>query len=166
MNTCFTIPVDQTASNSHKQAKECCSADRKIPQTVADDAVPWATSQKKRVIKIGNLKSTITAVLSGLLASSCCIVPLVIIFTGVGGVGLMALARDYQWLTIPLGLFALAYSYYSYFRKRKSCETGSCTIKGKRSNLIALVISTVVVSFAMLGVIFPSMLYALLRLIG
>ena len=58
---------------------------------------------KNGVKKKGDFKSTITAVLSGLLASSCCVIPLVVILTGVGGVGFMALARDYQWLTLPFG---------------------------------------------------------------
>ncbi len=59
---------------------------------------------KNGVKKKGDFKSTITAVLSGLLASSCCVIPLVVILTGVGGVGFMALARDYQWLTLPFAL--------------------------------------------------------------
>ena len=117
-------------------------------------------------MKIYNFKSTIMAVLSGILASSCCLIPLVVILTGVGGVGFMALARDYQWITIPLGSAALGYSYYSYFKKRKSCTAECCEVKGKRVNLVTLIMSTLVVTFSVLGVIFPSMIYALLKFIG
>ncbi len=121
---------------------------------------------KNGVKKKGDFKSTITAVLSGLLASSCCVIPLVVILTGVGGVGFMALARDYQWLTLPLGAAILGYSSYSYFKKRKSCKTGCGEVKGTRVNLVTLILSTLVVSFSVLGVIFPSMIYALLKFVG
>lgn len=136
-NSCCTVPIEQKPIDSRNGVK-----------------------------KKGDFKSTITAVLSGLLASSCCVIPLVVILTGVGGVGFMALARDYQWLTLPFGTAILGYAYYSYFKNRKSCTTGGCEVKRTRINLVTLILSTLVVSFSVLGVIFPSMIYALLKFVG
>ena len=52
-------------------------------------------------------------------------------------------------ILFPLGLLGLGASYYLYFRERRRCKTFACAMVGKRFNLVALSLATLI----MLGVI-------------
>ena len=104
-----------------------------------------------------------TSAVAALLAASCCILPLVLILTGIAGAGIMMSMMQYEWLTLPLGVVGLAASWGLYFREKRRCETQACRFVGRRMNQIMVGVATIVVGVALLLKIFPSWTAAILQ---
>lgn len=86
---------------------------------------------------------------TSIVASSCCLLPLAVVFLGLGSGAFMMTTMTFQPIFFPLGLIGLAMSYYLYFRERRRCRTLTCAMAGKTLNRVTLVIATLI----MLGVI-------------
>ena len=97
-----------------------------------------------------------TGVVAAVLASSCCLLPLALIVTGVTGAGLMMTMMRYEWLTLPVGVGGLIGAYILYFRAQRRCATTACRFVSQRRTQIMLGVSTVVVVVAILLKFFPS----------
>jgi len=97
-----------------------------------------------------------TGAVAGLLASSCCLLPLALIATGLAGPGLMLTMMRYDWLTLPLGVGGLGGAYMLYFRERRRCDTAGCRLVGQRPTTRLLRIAFAVVVAALLLRLFPS----------
>ncbi len=82
-------------------------------------------------------------------ASSCCLLPLVVVFLGVGSGAFMMTTMKFRPILFPIGLVGLGVSYYLYFRERRRCQALACAMVGKRFNLVTLTFATLI----MLGVI-------------
>ena len=104
-----------------------------------------------------------TGLIAALLAATCCILPLALMFAGVAGAGLMMTMMQYEWITLPLGVFGLAGAWWIYFRRKRRCETEACQFVGRRLNQVLLGIATVVVIAALLLKLFPSWTAALMQ---
>ena len=48
-----------------------------------------------------------TGIVAALLASSCCILPLLLIVSGIAGAGIMMSMMRYEWITLPFGTVGL-----------------------------------------------------------
>lgn len=107
-----------------------------------------------------------TGVVAALLASACCILPLVLIFTGIAGAGIMMSMMQYEWLTLPLGVIGLVAAWGHYFREKRRCETQACRFVGRRMNQAMLGFGTLVIVIALLLKIFPSWTAAILQSIA
>jgi mercuric ion transport protein len=86
---------------------------------------------------------------TSIVASSCCLLPLAVVFLGLGSGAFMMTTMKFQPIFFPLGLIGLAMSYYLYFRERRRCRTLACAMVGKTLNRVTLVVATLI----MLGVI-------------
>lgn len=104
-----------------------------------------------------------TGLVAALLAATCCILPIGLMFAGVAGAGLMVTMMQYQWITLPLGVLGLAGAWWVYFRQKRRCETEACQFVGRRLNQVMLAIATVVVLAALLLKLFPSWTAALMQ---
>ena len=104
----------------------------------------------------GNRLPAATGAVAGLLAGSCCLLPLALIATGVAGPGLMLTMMRYEWLTLPLGVGGLGGAYMLYFRERRRCDTAGCRLVGQRTTTCLLRIAFAVVVTALLLRLFPS----------
>ena len=91
------------------------------------------------------MKSGKIGLLSALIASSCCVLPLLLILAGLGSVGFAAQLAQYDWLFATIGVSLLSLSYWHYFRERKACATKACQMRGKKFTQISLGFSTVVI---------------------
>lgn len=122
--------------------------------------------QEKEVktMQIRNFQSGISGLLSALFAASCCLIPLGLIAIGIGSVGWMMTLMKYQWLTIPAGILFLAGAYYAYFREKRRCATEGCRFVGRHFNVGMLLFATGIVSFAIVGILFPSVMMGFLNL--
>lgn len=98
------------------------------------------------------MKAGKTGLVSALIASSCCILPSLLILAGIGSIGFAAQFSQYDWVFATAGISLLGFSYWQYFRERKTCTTGACQMKGKKFTQISLGLSTLVIVFAV-GVI-------------
>lgn len=111
----------------------------------------------------GSSAPAATGVIAAVLASSCCILPLLLIFSGVAGAGVMMTMMRWEWLTLPLGTLGLVAAWATYFRQRRRCRTRACRYVGGRANQIMLGVATVVVVSSLLLRLFPSWTASLLQ---
>jgi len=74
--------------------------------------------------------------ITSLGASICCLIPLAVIFLGLGTGAFMATTMKYQPIVFPLGVLGLATGYFFYFRERKRCQHLGCKMVGSRLNLV------------------------------
>lgn len=84
------------------------------------------------------MKETLLAgggVLSALAASACCVVPLALVSTGVGGawIGMLAGLAPYQPVLIAVAVACLAVSFWLVYRPR----TGACAARNGGRRLLS-----------------------------
>lgn len=94
-------------------------------------------------------KEGLIGLVTAIAASSCCLLPLAVVFVGIGSGAFMMTTMKFRPILFPLGLLGLATSYYLYFRERRRCKTAACAMVGKTFNLVTLTLATLI----MLGVI-------------
>ena len=101
------------------------------------------------------------SLLSAILASTCCVVPLILLgvsLLGLGAVGLSGvstLVGSIKWILMPIAIAGLVFSYYKFIKEKKACESSACQMVGKRTNVILLAFSTVIVSAFIVFSIYP-----------
>ncbi|GIX48421.1 MAG: hypothetical protein KatS3mg131_2632 [Candidatus Tectimicrobiota bacterium] len=86
---------------------------------------------------------------AALAASTCCLLPLAVVFLGLGSGAFMMTTMRWRPVLLPLGLLGLAAAYYLHFRERRRCRTQGCAMAGKTFNTVMLALATLI----MLGVI-------------
>lgn len=107
--------------------------------------------------------SSATALVSAALAASCCLLPLVLIVTGLAGAGLMMTLMQYEWVTLPAGVVGLG------VRTSCICHIGGSarrlavpsSASGRREPCLG--VATLVVIAAVLLRVFPSWTATLLQ---
>jgi copper chaperone CopZ len=92
------------------------------------------------------MKSTRIGILSVLIASICCVGPLLLILLGLGSLGIGAAIGKYHWYFIVAALVLIAFSWRSYLKKKKTCNLKGCQMENKRITLVILTLSTLIVS--------------------
>lgn len=75
----------------------------------------------------GLLAAAIGAVVAGLAAISCCVMPLVFVFAGISGAWIANLTAlsPYQPVFIGIAVAAIAYGHFTAHRARKACDAGA-----------------------------------------
>ena len=97
------------------------------------------------------MKAKQAGILSAILASTCCIGPLLLIAIGLGSGA--AIVGRYHWFLLAGGLVVLAWAWAKYFREKTVCDCEHKPMEGRRSGMITLVIATLLVlSFVGLNV--------------
>src|SRR5947199_2477569 len=89
------------------------------------------------------MKAKWSGTLSVLLASICCVGPLLLIAVGLGA-GAAVISR-YHWLFIAAAVVVLALAWTKYFREKTRCACKDKTMQGRRRGTVPLLIATVVV---------------------
>lgn len=98
---------------------------------------------------------------SAILASTCCTVPLILLgisLLGIGAWGLSGVSTflgSIKWILMPIAVAGLGFSFYKFFKEKKACEGGACQMIGKKTNIILLTLSTVLVSTFLVFSIYP-----------
>ncbi len=94
------------------------------------------------------------ALVTAILASICCLGPIVLAVLGVGGAGLFSKFENLRPYLFGLTAVLLGLAFFFTYRKRKvKCEDGTCKIhKASKWNKIALWVATVLI---MLFIAFP-----------
>ena len=97
------------------------------------------------------MKSGKVSIFSAVLASSCCIIPLILLgltLIGLGSLGLSGISTtvgNLKWFLMPIAIFGLSYSYLRYFKEKKESVSCGCEMVGKKTNRILLGVSSVLV---------------------
>lgn len=80
--------------------------------------------------------------IGGLLASTCCIAPLILVLMGVGGawVGNLTALAPYQWFFVAIALVCLGAGFWHvYYKPKIVCVEGSyCATPNSNSRLVKL----------------------------
>ena len=94
------------------------------------------------------------SVVSAILASICCLGPIILAILGLGGAGLFSQFAEFRPYLIGITVIFLGLAFYLTYRKRKvKCEDGTCRIqKAPKWNKIVLWLATV---FIILFLAFP-----------
>lgn len=91
-----------------------------------------------RVSKLG--------ILSVLIASVCCLGPVLLILLGLGSLGIGAAIGKYHWYFIIAAFILLSFEWRSYLKKKRACDLKACKMENKRITLATLIISTSIVA--------------------
>lgn len=100
------------------------------------------------------LGTSLGAALAGIVASSCCVLPLVLAAAGLGGAALgvvPVLAAWRPWL-IGAAVLALVAAWAVYLRRRRACRAGAACAEVSATDRrgIALIVITIVVLASLL----------------
>lgn len=101
------------------------------------------------------------SILSAIAASSCCVLPLILLgmsLIGVGTVGFAGVSStlgSIKWYILPLAIGGVGLSYWLYFNEKKKCVGMKCKMVNEKFTKIMLTISTVVVFGFMSWSIYP-----------
>lgn len=98
-------------------------------------------------------KEGLIGFVTAIAASSCCLLPLAVVFFGIGGGAFMMTTMQFRPLLVPLGLVGLATSYSRYVRERRRRQTCACAMVGTTLNVVMLTLATLI----MLGVVWANL---------
>src|SRR3970282_15296 len=107
------------------------------------------------------MKSGKASIFSAVLASSCCIIPLILLgltLIGLGSLGLSGISTtvgNLKWFLMPIAILGLGYSYFKYFKEKKQSVRCGCEMVGKKTNHILLGVSTVLVTTFIIFSVYP-----------
>ncbi len=91
--------------------------------------------------------------LSALVASVCCLGPLLLVLLGLGSLGFGAVIGRYHWWFIGAAIVLLAYAWQSYLKEARRCRTESCKMaQGKTTRTVLILASLIVGTFVGLNV--------------
>jgi mercuric ion transport protein len=89
------------------------------------------------------MKAKHAGILSAILASICCIGPLLLIAIGLGSGA--ALAGRYHWFFLIGAVAVLTGAWAKYLREKNRCECEHKPMAGRRSGMVTLVVATLLV---------------------
>src|SRR5438874_292392 len=97
------------------------------------------------------MKAKQAGILAAILASTCCIGPLLLLAIGVGS-GAVLIGR-YHWLFLIAGIAVLTWAWTKYLREKTICDCEHKSMGGRRSAMLTLLITTLLlVGFAGLNI--------------
>lgn len=89
------------------------------------------------------MKAKQAGILSALLASICCIGPLLLLAIGLGSGA--AFVGRYHWFFLIAGIAVLTWAWAKYLREKTVCDCEHKPMQGRRSGMLTLLIATVIV---------------------
>src|SRR5438445_1422665 len=89
------------------------------------------------------MKAKQAGILSAILASTCCVGPLLLIAIGLGSGA--ALVGRYHWFFLISGIAVLTWAWMKYLREKTVCDCEHKPMEGRRSGVITLLLVTVLV---------------------
>ena len=112
-----------------------------------DDELPLAQDRKGNTAAVGG-------VVGAVLASSCCIGPLLLVTLGASGawIGNLTALKTYQPIFVAVTLVFLGFGYWQVYGKSKQpCEDGSTCATSRSRRIVkgALWIATILVAIAL-----------------
>jgi|SRR5919108_2914370 hypothetical protein len=108
-------------------------------------------------MNLGGFKAGAVSFSSAIVASLCCLLPLAVVFLGLGSGAFMMVTMQYQDILLPIGVIGVALGYYLYFREKRRCISLGCAFAGGKFNLALLLCATVIVAGALVLDIFPQL---------
>ncbi|MEE9531372.1 MAG: hypothetical protein V3W52_10285 [Syntrophobacteria bacterium] len=114
------------------------------------------------MMRISNIKTILVSLVSAIVASLCCVLPLAVVLLGIGSGGFMMYTMKYSYIFIPMGVVGVGLGYFFYFQEKKKCNAVQCRMAAGRLNLTVLIFATIVVLVSIVLNIFPELIGPLL----
>jgi hypothetical protein len=109
------------------------------------------------MLDLGNFKAGLVSFSSALIASLCCLLPLVVMLLGLGSSAFMMVTMQYRAIFLPIGVIGVALGYYLHFREKRRCTSFGCSFAGGKINLVLLFFAAAIVAGAPVLDIFPQL---------
>jgi len=94
------------------------------------------------------MKPTQLGLYSAVLASVCCLGPVLLVLLGLGSLGVGAMLGRYHWWFIAAAMILLTVAWRSYLKEAGRCRAASCEMaRGKTTRTALTLASVVVVAF-------------------
>lgn len=94
------------------------------------------------------MKADRLGLLSAMLASICCVGPILLVLVGLGSLGVGALLSRYHWWFIGAAMLLLSVAWRSYLKEAAHCRATSCQMaRGKTTRTVLTMASLVVAIF-------------------
>ena len=107
---------------------------------------------------ISGIKSGMVSVVSAFVASLCCILPLAVVFLGIGSGAFMMTTMKYSSIFIPTGVIGVGLGYFLYFRDKKKSAACGCPMRSGKLNLTILIFATLMVLLSVIFNLFPELI--------
>ena len=85
-------------------------------------------------------------ILSALVASACCLGPLLLVLLGLGSLGFGAVLGRFHWWFIGAAIALLVFAWRSYLKEARRCRTEACEMAQGKTTRTALILASVVVA--------------------
>lgn len=92
------------------------------------------------------MKSGWMGILSALVASLCCIGPLVLVLLGLGTLGLGAALGRYHWWFLLAAMGLLAFAWRAYLKEKGRCQAARCEMAQGKAARWTLTLATLIVA--------------------
>jgi hypothetical protein len=92
-----------------------------------------------------------------LVASLCCLLPLIVVLFALGSGAFMMVTMQYRSIFLPAGVLGVGLGYYFYFREKRRCSSVACTFVGGKLNWTLLCLATVIVTLTLVLDFFPQL---------
>jgi hypothetical protein len=106
-------------------------------------------------MKFETFKAGAISMSAAVVASLCCLLPLIVVLLGLGSGAFMMVTMQYRSIFLPAGVLGVGLGYYFYFKENRRCSGVGCTLVGWKLNLILLCIATVIVTLTLVLDFFP-----------
>lgn len=108
-------------------------------------------------MKLGTFKAGLVSMSSAVVASLCCLLPLVVVLLGLGSGAFMMVTMQYRSIFLPAGVIGVGLGFYLYFREKRRCSSVGCAFVGGKVNLTLLFLATGIVVVALVLDFFPQL---------
>jgi len=108
-------------------------------------------------MKYGIFKAGAISMSAALVASLCCLLPLIVVLLGLGSGAFMMITMQYRSMFLPVGVIGVGLGYYHYLRERRRCSGIGCAFAGGKFNLTLLLLATGIVVTAFVLELFPQL---------
>lgn len=92
------------------------------------------------------MKADKFGILSALMASVCCVTPLVLVLLGLGGLGIGAVLGRFHWWFLLVAIGLLTYGWQVYFKERGRCQATNCQMPRSKTTRTVLGAASVIVA--------------------
>jgi hypothetical protein len=108
-------------------------------------------------MRVADVRLGFMGMAAATISSLCCLLPLAVIFLGLGSGAFMMTTMRYRAIFIPAGILGVGLGWVLYLRERKRCNALGCRLAAGRLNLISLLLATLVVTGAVALDQFPEL---------
>lgn len=92
------------------------------------------------------MKAERLGILSALLASVCCVTPLILVLLGLGSLGIGAALGRFHWWFLLAAIGLLTYGWRAHVQEQRRCRTAQCEMPRSNTTRAVLIGASVIVA--------------------